>query len=157
MPTRQIKWSSLLNLTELEFIPSPPKVLEITDELIQSLSWLTGATNHDRKLLRCTEDGALLVADPWSNLTEVENDELVTTAGVPDVFTATVPNKGVLVAVGPAIARVTFVKVSGGSTERMFIPAGWLFWYPHTTYSVTVTTVPAGSGTSTYVGIAAFN
>ncbi|GAI19746.1 unnamed protein product, partial [marine sediment metagenome] len=72
----KIKWSSLLNLTELEFVPAPPKVLEVSAELVQAIAWLTAATGHDRKLLRCTENGALLVADPWSLLSVVETCEM---------------------------------------------------------------------------------
>ena len=52
MAVYKIKWNSLLHITDLEFTPDEPKELKITDELVQSISWLTGATRHDRKLLR---------------------------------------------------------------------------------------------------------
>lgn len=153
----KLKWSQLLNLTELEFIPEPPKDLSVSDELLQSISWLTAATLHDRRLLRCTEDGALLVADPWSLLVEVETDELHPVSGNTDVYTAAVANKGVLVSTSTQLVKCTFTRVSGGDTEDIYIPADCLYWYPHKVYSIEIATVPDPAGTASYVGITAFN
>ena len=157
MPATRIKWSSLLHLTELEFIPEPPKVLSVSDELLQTLSWLTACTGHDRRLLRCTEQGALLVADPWALLAEVETDELYPDDGTPDTYTATKANKGVLVASSTQLIKLTSTKVSGGDTEDIYIPPNYLYWYPHTIYRIVATVVPASGGTASYVGITAFN
>lgn len=154
MPT-QIKWNSLLNISELEFIPEAPKVLKVSDELIQTISWLTGATGHDRRLLRCDENGALLVDDAWSLLAVIENDELHPADGVPDVFTATKVNKGVLVASSTMIIKASFVRVKDEAAESFYIPPGSFLWYSHSTYSVTATVVPASGGTASYVGITA--
>jgi len=157
MSNHRIKWTDLLFLTELEFIGDVPKALTVSDELQQAISFLTGATNHDRKLLRCDENGALLVADAWSNLVAVENDQLYPQSNVPDSFVATVKNKGVLVASSTQIIYVSFVRVAGGAAEVIYIPPSYEYWYPHPTYSVTVSTVPATGGTASYVGITAFD
>jgi len=157
MPAVQIRWNSLFRLSELEFKPEPPTVLKLSDEMQQSLSWLTGATGHDRRLLRCTEQGALLVGDAWANLVSVETDELYPADGVPDSYTATVVNKGVLVATSTEIVKLSFVRVSGGAAEHIYVSPETLYFYPHTIYSVTATVVPASGGTASYVGITAFN
>lgn len=152
-----LKWSSLLNMTELEFIPEAPKILSVSDELVQSLSWLSGATAHDRKLLRCDENGALLVANPWSLLNSVETGELHPDDGTPDTVSCVCANKGILIASSSQPIKLTFVRVSGGSSEDVYIPPNTLYWYPHQTYSVTATVVPATGGTASYVGATAFN
>lgn len=157
MPARKIKWSSLLHLTELEFIPEAPKVLEISDELLQTISWLTGATGHDRRLLRCDENGALLVATPWSLLSVVETDELAAVSANPDTFTATKLNKGVLIATSTQIVKVSIKQTVGAAAEVIYMPPAWLYWYPHKVYSVEVAVVPDPGGTASYVGITAFN
>jgi predicted component of type VI protein secretion system len=157
MPAKRLEWSSLLHMTELDFEPEAPSVLSVTDELSQSLSWLTAATGHDRKLIRCNELGAILVSNSWDNLSEVETDELAITAGMPDTFTATVENKGVLVASSTEIVKLDFVRVSGGDVETIYIPPNWLYFYPHKTYSITATVVPAATGDASYIGITAFN
>lgn len=157
MAAIKLNWSSLLQLTELDFVPEPPKVLKVSDELLQSLSWLTGATRHDRKLLRCNESGVLLVGDAWSLFGEVETDELYPESGSPDSFIATVENKGVLIASSDQLIRVTFIQVAGGDYERVYVSPNTLYWYPHKTYSVTVNTVPDPGGTASYVGVTAFN
>ena len=157
MAIYRIKWSELLHLTELEFIPEQPTVLKISDEMIQAISWLTAATRHDRKLLRCNEQGALLTGNAWDNLTEVETDELHPAATVPDTFTATVENKGVLVATSTEIVQIDFVDVAGGDANTIYLPPNYLYFYPRSTYSVTATVVPAATGDASYVGITAYN
>lgn len=153
----KLQWSTLLRLTELVFEPEPPKVISVSDELVQAISWLTAATRHDRRLLRCTEDGALLVADAWSLMAVVENDELTPASGVADTFTATVANKGVLITSSTQIIKVTVTKVSGGDSESLFIPPGWEYWYPHKVYTIVAAVVPDPGGTSSIVGITAYN
>lgn len=157
MAAVKIKWSTLLHLTELEFIPEAPKVLTISDELLQTISWLTAATGSDRRLLRCDENGALLVADPWSLLAVVENDSLYPVSGTPDTFTATKPNKGVLIATAGSFCKLTIKRVSGGADEIIYLPVGWLYWYPHKVYSIVGTVVPDPNGTAVWLGITAFN
>jgi hypothetical protein len=157
MAEHKIKWTDLLFLSELEFIGDVPKALVVTDELQQAISFLTGATNHDRKLLRCDENGALLIANAWSNLVSVETDELYPQSMTPDSFVATVKNKGVLVGTSLQLISASFVRVAGGVAEVIYIPPYYEYWYPHPTYSVTVSTVPATGGTASYVGITAFD
>lgn len=157
MPAVQIKWSSLFRLSELEFKPEPPTVLKLSDEMIQSLSWLTGATGHDRRLLRCTEQGALLCGDAWANLGSVETDELYPDDGSPDSYTATLENKGVLVATSTQLVKMSFIRVSGGSSTYIYVPPNTLYWFPFTTYNVMATVVPATGGTASYVGLTFFN
>lgn len=152
----QIKWSSFLNLTDVEFDPAPPKRLTLADEVTQTIAWLTAVTPHDRRLLRCDNNGALLVAQPWSNLSVVQNDELYPGPGDPDTYTATKDNKGLLVATSTEIVYAIFSRVMGGEMESIYIPPNTLYWYPHSTYSVTLNTVPLATGTASYVGISAF-
>jgi len=157
MPAIKIKWSELLHITDLEFVPDEPKVLTLSDELVQSISWLTGATGHDRKLLRCNEVGAILVGNSWDNLVSVETDELYPESGSADSWTQTVVNKGVLVSTSTQIVKATFVRRSGGAGEVVYIPAETFYFYPHPTYSVTLNVVPDPTGTASYVGITAYN
>lgn len=157
MAATKIRWSSILQLTELEFIPEAPKELAVSDELVQSLSWLTGATRHDRRFLRCDENGALLISDPWALFNSVETDELYPYSANEDTYISTVPNKGVLVSSSTEIIKVGFVRVEGGDTEWVYVPPAMLYWYPYPTYSVTVHCVPDPNGTASYVGITAFD
>lgn len=157
MAAIKLKWSQLLNLTELEFIPEPPKVLSVSDELLQVISWLTAATGHDRRLLRCNEQGGLLVGNSWDLLSVVESDELYAGSGNPDTFTASLPNKGVLIATALNIGKYTITRLSGGDTEDIYIAPNQMYWYPHKVYSIVATVVPAVGGTAIYVGITAFN
>jgi len=153
----KLRWSNLLKLTELDFLPEPSGDLQVADEIIQTISWLTIATSHDRRLVRGNELGAVLVGNAWDNLSVVETDELIPASTVADVFTATLPNRGVLVTTSTQIVKVTFVRVAGGATEAIYLPPGGLYFYPHTTYSVTVNVVPDPGGTTSYIGITAYN
>ncbi|GAH56487.1 unnamed protein product, partial [marine sediment metagenome] len=117
MDAVKLKWSSLLKLTELEFIPEPPKVLTVSDELLQTISWLTAATGHDRRLLRCDENGALLVADPWSLLSIVDADELYPAENSTVTYEPPPANKGVLIASDLRILKFTITRISGGASE----------------------------------------
>ncbi len=153
----KINWTGLLNLTELDFEPTPPQLLQLSDEIALSLAILTAATGHDRKLVRCNELGALLTGNVWDNLAVVENDQLFINTGTPDSFTATVANKGVLLATVDVIIQASFVRISGGATEIIYIAANSFYFYPHTTYSVSVDGVPIAGNVTTYVGLSAFN
>jgi len=153
----KLKWSSLLHLTELEFIPEAPKVLEVADEIVQALCWLTGATGHDRRLLRCTEQGALLTADGWSLLSVVQTDELHPASGSSDTYQPSVEHKGVLIASSTQLVRLTVVRIQGGATEDIYIPPNWLYWFPHKIYTLTLSVVPDPTGTASYIGVSAFN
>ncbi len=157
MPAIKIKWSSLLHLTELEFIPQAPSVLSVSDELTQSISWLTGATGHDRRLIRCNELGAMLTGNSWDNLTSVEATELYPESASAKTYTATVVNKGVLIATSTQLVKVDFYRVDSGDYETIFIPPNWLYFYPHKIFKVVVYTVPYAGGTASYVGVTAFN
>lgn len=157
MAAIRLKWSSLLHLTELEFIPEPPKVLEVSDELSQTLSWLTGATRHDRRLLRCDENGALLVADAWSLFTAVDTGELHPVKNLPKTYEPGVDNKGVLVATSTKIVLIDFYREDTADYERLYVPPVYYYFYPHKIFKAIVATVPYASGDSSYVGMTAFN
>jgi hypothetical protein len=157
MALRYIRWSELLKFPELEFMPDAPPSLLVGDTLQFVLSMLTGQTGHDRRLLRCDDNGCLLVNEAWSNLVSVETDELYPQSGVPDSFTATVDNKGVLIATSTQLVRVGVVRVLGGAAEYFYVPPANLYWIPYSVYSVVVSTVPLSGGTANYVGITAFN
>lgn len=157
MPTYKIKWSNLLNLSEIDFEPETPKQLTISDEVVQSLSWLTGATEHDRKLLRCDNNGALLITNAWSNLVEVQTVELYPETSDPDSAICSYENKGVLIATSTVIVKIGFVRFAGADAEYIILPPNWLYWFPHPVYQVTATLVPADSGTPCYVGLTFYN
>lgn len=156
MAAKKIKWNSLLHLTDLQFEPDEPKQLSVSDELVMSISWLTGCTKHDRKLIRCDENGALLIADAWSLLNVVANDELYPDTNAPDITAALAENKGVLCATSTAIVKLSFVRVQNGAAESVIVPPEKLYWYPHSVYTVTATLVPVDSTTASYVGITTF-
>lgn len=151
----KIKWTNLFNMPELDFEPAPPRELILSDELNQTLAWLTAATKHDRKLLRCDEQGSLLVTDVWAAMEYLESYRLDPAAGVPSAYVFTIPNKGVLVSTSTQLICMHFVKKSGGSSEDIFIPPYQYYWYPFSTYSATAYVVPAATGTASCVGLVA--
>lgn len=153
----RIKWSSLLQLDELEFIPDPPKVLEIDDKLLQSISWLTAATRHNRKLLRCDENGALLVTEPWNGLNSVEAVEREVVYETRGTYTPTVEHKGILVTTGLYMVKVEFTRIGASISEDTFVPASSYYWYPHPCTTMDIWLVPTDSGNDTFVGLTAFN
>ncbi len=157
MAAIKLKWSSLLNITELEFIPAPPKVLEVSDELLQSISWLTAATRHDRKLLRCTENGALLVVDAWCGLSSVETAELYSPADTLNSDSPIEIHRGVLIATSTQLVKMSFVRKGGGVAEHCYIPPASYYWYPYPVLTVTAAVVPVIGGTASYVGVTYFN
>jgi len=157
MATSKLRWSNLLNLTELHFLPEHPEVLNLSDEIAFSLSLLTAATRHDRKMLRCDDNGVLLVGDPWNGLNPVQADELYVNAGAADSYIASVEHKGVLIATTGYLTEVKVVRVSGGATETIIIAPDTMFWFPHKVYSIEVDDVPDGGALSFYVGITAYN
>lgn len=153
----KIKWSSLLNLEGIEITPEPPRELNLSSDMLQAISWLTGVTNHDRRLLRCTEDGALLTGEPWSLLSSVDTNESYPQSGTPDVYATSVDNKGVLIATSTEIVKVVVVRIASGATETFYVPPSYLFWFPHPVYSVTVSSVPDPGGSASYVGLTFLN
>lgn len=153
----RVTWSQLLNLTELGFDSGSMPDLSLSNEIGFSLSILTAATRRDRKLLRCDNNGVLLVGDPWTGLISVETDELYVNAGSADSFTASVANKGVLIATPGYLVKVSVVGVSGGDAEVINIAPYQNFWFPGPVYSVEADDVPAGATDTFYVGITAFN
>lgn len=153
MTATKIKWSSLLQYAELEFDPEPPTRIIVADEIVQSLSWLTAATRQDRRLLRCTPQGALLVADAWSGLNSVETDELYPQNGTPDSFTASEEHIACLIATSNQLVKIGFVRKEGGSAENYYVPPNSYFLFPYTVYSVTATVVPVSGGTASYVAV----
>lgn len=149
----KLKWTSLLRMPELEWLPGEPAELPVAAEIVQTLSWLTGATKHDRRFIRCDENGALLIAAPWANLSVVATDELAPDTNTPDGTGELVANHGVLVATSTMIVKVSFVRVSGGDAEDFYVPPGEFLFYPYPTYSVTATVVPSDTGVLSYVGV----
>ena len=156
MATVKLQWSNLLKLTELEFKPDFPAQLVISDEVLQCISWLTGTTGFDRRLLRCTKQGALLVANAWCAMHEVDVDVMYPEAGTPKTADDIVANDGVLLVTSTQIVTFDIARVSGGDVETIHVPPGQFYWYPFSTYSVVATVVPAGSGTASYVVVTAY-
>lgn len=156
MGVHKLQWSNLFRLTELTFIPDEPKQLTVNDEITMSISWLTAATKHDRKLLRCNEQGALLVAEPWSLLTSVELEALYPAPAASETFTVTKENNGVLIATSTQIVRVGFKRIIDGDYEYVYLPNGALYWFPNPVYQVFADTVPTGFGVASFVGVTTF-
>ena len=155
MAAKRIKWNSLLRYAELQFEPDEQPKLTISDEIVQSLSWLTGATRQDRRLLRCTEQGALLVADAWGGLNSVETDELYPQSASTDTFTASVENIAVLIATSTQLVVLSIVRKSGVAAEVYYVPANSYFFFPYAVYSITAAVVPDPGGAASYLGITA--
>lgn len=156
MAVVKLQWSNLLKLTELDFQPDFPAQLNISDEVLQTISWLTGTTGYDRRLLRCTPQGALLVADPWSIMHVVYSAYLYPDTGVPAESGILVGNKGVLIASSNVIIKLSFQRVEDGAYESVFVPPGSYYWYPYSCYGVIAALVPADSATASYVGLTTF-
>jgi len=157
MAAYKIKWSNLLYLAELEFIPERPAQLIITDEIIQSISWLTAASKHDRKLLRCDDNGVLLVGNAWDNLSSVESAELTVINGTPGTITCTVPNKGVLISTSTQPVKITYRRFGTVVDEDVYLPPGWLYWIAGHVCTVTATYISAPGSDTSIVGVTAFN
>ncbi len=157
MPVKKLKWNSLLRYAELEFEPQAPKVLEVSDELTQSLSWLTAATQQDRRLVRCTEQGALLVADAWSGLNSVETTELTPTEGTAVYHEATKVHKGVLISTSTELVKISFHLGGDIALQVYYVPPANYFWYPHQVYQVWAEVVPETDGLATEVGVTYFD
>jgi len=143
-------------MPEIEFEPAPPRELILSDELTQSLAWLTAVTRHDRKLLRCDENGSLLVTDAWSGLNVCDQAELYPESGTTDTATATKLNAGALVSTSTQLVKCSFVRKSGGGSDVIYVPPNQYYWYPFPTYSVTVAVVPDPGGTASYVGVTCY-
>lgn len=149
----KVKSSKVLNLEGIEITPDPPHEFNLSTEIMQTLAWLTALTNHDRRLLRCTENGALLTAEPWSLLNVVDTNESYPDSGSADVYATSVDNKGVLISTSTQIIKAVMVRIASGATETYYIPPSSFFWYPHSVYSVTCSVVPDPGGTASYVGL----
>ena len=155
MAAKRIKWNSLLRYAELEFVPDEQPKLTVSDEIIQSLSWLTGATRQDRRLLRCTQQGALLVADAWSGLNSAETYDLYPQSGTADTFSPSVEHIAILLSTSTQLVKVRFIRKSGGDAEYFYVPPNSYFFFPYRAYAVTAYVVPDPGGTANYVGIVA--
>lgn len=153
MPATKIKWSSLLRYAEIEFDPAPPTKMVVADELVQTLSWLTAATRQDRRIIRCTPQGALLVADAWCGLNSVGVAQLYPQNGTPAVDTPSVEHKAVLISTSNQLIKLSFVRKSGETPEDYYVPPNSNYFFPYPVYSVTATVVPASGGTASYVGV----
>lgn len=153
----KIKWSNLFHMPELDFEPAPPRELILSDELNQTLAWLTAVTRHDRKLLRCDDNGSLLVTDAWAGLNACDSAALLPQSGVTDTATATKPNRGALVSTSTQLVKCSFVRVAGGPSEVIYVPPHQYYWYPFSTYSVEVAVVPDPGGSTSYVGVVCYS
>jgi len=152
----KLRFTPLFNIADLEFVGPMPAEIRVSDEIVQALSWLTGFTGHDRRLLRCDNHGALLIAPGWSNLNSVENDELYPQSAAPDTFTATLANKGVLIATSTQLVKVSLYRAAGISADVLYLPANYLYWFPNPVKIVIAATVPDPDGTASYVGITTY-
>lgn len=153
MARTRLKWSSLLRLTELDFRPDFPTELSVLDEVMAVISWLTACTNQDRRLLRCTPQGALLTGNAWDLLTSVEVFEKYPDADDPQTATATKDNNGVLITTSAQIVKIGFKRLSTSDYEYIYLPPNTLYFFPYSVYSVYIYTVPEATGTASYVGL----
>lgn len=156
MARTKLKWSSLLRLTELDFRPDFPTELSVLDEVMAVISWLTACTNQDRRLLRCTPQGALLTGNAWDLMTFVESAELFTETGDFVTFTISKPNKGVLIATSTQLVLIRIKRIMGGAFEDIYLPTNYLYFFPYSVYEVYAYTVSGATGTPSYVGITTY-
>lgn len=156
MAVVKLQWSNLLKLTELDFQPDFPAQLNISDEVLQTISWLTGTTGYDRRLLRCTPQGALLVAKAWSIMHLVQAYELFVDQGGSTDTPELATNEGVLISSATQCVLVGFKRVSTSDWEMVYVPPGEYYWYPYSCYMVKGTTVPTDTGTASYIGVTVF-
>lgn len=156
MAVTKLKWSNLLKLTDLEFIPDFPAQLTISDEVLQTISWLTGTTGFDRRLLRCTPQGALLVAKAWATMHQVDYRLMYPETAAPKTESDLTANDGILLVTSTLIVKFEIARVLDGAVETIHVPPGQYYWYPFSTYSVVATVVPAGTGTASYVVVTAY-
>lgn len=144
---------NLFNIADVDFVPEAPRSMEIDEKANMSFSILTATTGYERKLVRCNEHGAILVGNPWDNMSVVASDQLVPSSGSPDSWTRIVENKAVMICTSTYIIKCEFVRISGGGADTIYLPPQFMFFYPHPTYSVTVSTVPDPGGSASYVGL----
>ncbi len=156
MAVVKLLWSNLLKLTELDFRPDFPAQLNLSDEVLQVISWLTATTGFDRRLLRCTRQGALLVAKPWSMMNVVDNKELTSVQSSETAYNNIPANDGILITSSTQIIKVSFRRKLGSDMESVFVPPASYYWFPFSTYGVVVETVPDDSGTVSIMGITAY-
>lgn len=157
MPPVRLTWTNLFNMPEIDFEPAPPRELILSDELNQTLAWLTAATKHDRRLLRCDDNGSLIVIEPWHAMNFLASYRLDPAPNVPSAWYVTAGNKGILISSSTQLVRMYIVRKSGGDAEEVYVPPYQYYWYPHTVYSVAAYVVPADTGTAACVGVTAFN
>jgi len=156
MAIRALKWSNLLKLTELDFEPDISALLTISDEVLQVISWLTATTGFDRRLLRCTQQGALLIARPWSMMNIVANGELYPDTDSPAQSAALAANNGVLFATSSVIIKLGVKRTADLTYEYIYVPANSFHWIPYPCYQLIATLVPEDAATATYVGYTTF-
>ncbi len=156
MPSIKLLWSNLLKLTELEFRPDFPAQLNLSDEVLQTISWLTATTGFDRRLLRCTRQGALLVAKPWSIMHSVENGDTATVQSMETSVNIMEPNDGVLICTTTEIIKLGFRRKSGADIEWVHVPPASYYWFPFPAYTFVVKCVPADSAAVSIVGYTTF-
>lgn len=156
MGSVKLKWSSLLSIPELDFGDNLPAALTVSDELQLTLAWLTGATQSERKLLRCDNNGALLISDAWNGMNSVQIDELAVSASTDDTFTSTEENRGCLISTGLYLTKAIFYRVSGIISDTIYVPGDSFYWYPHKVATVICETVPHVSGPGNVIGVTTF-
>lgn len=153
----RVSWSSLLQITELDFTPEAPKVLKMDDKLLQAISWLTACNRHERKLLRCDENGALLFTDAWNGFNSVEVAEKEPETSAPKTYTPTVEHKGILISTAAYLIKLSFKRTGTTVYEHTFVPAASFYWYPHSCVDVVISLVPLDADNSCIVGVTAYN
>ncbi len=156
MASVRLKWSSLLSIPELDFVDAAPSVIAVSDELQLTLAWLTAATKSERKLLRCDNNGALLISDAWNGLNSAETDQLFVASSSADTFTASIENCGCLISTGIYLAKIFFYRVSGVLADTVHVPGDSFYWYPHTVHTVTAQTVSHASGPDSSIGVTTY-
>lgn len=153
MARTKLKWSSLLRLTELDFRPDFPTELSVLDEVSAVISWLTGCTNQDRRLLRCTPQGALLIGNAWDLLSFVESFEKYPGPDDPQEAYATKDNIGVLISTSTQLVRIRIKRTILSLYEDIYLAANTMYFFPYSTFMVFIAAVPEATGTASYVGI----
>ncbi len=157
MGNTMLKWSHLFNMPEIDFEGSFPMRVSVEDNIQITLAWLTGAGRDSRKLLRCDALGSLLSSDPWNGFNPVEKEEFGVTNDNTVIKTFTEPNVGILVSSGANLVSVGFIRIAGGASEGVYVPAYSYYWFPHSVYQVAMAPVPIATGGAATHGATGYN
>ena len=152
-----IKWSNLLSTEGIDYIPEPHGVLKVSDDISHSIAFMTAATRHDRKMIQCNEHGAMLVGNPWDNLTSVARAIIGISEGIAYEYDYVDDNVGTLFASSDLLLNICYKRTPASDIERMLLPANSMVFVPYTLVWSEFSLMLIDLGKSTACGLVVFN